>query len=60
MIWRKSTYSDGGDGNSCVEISDLHPRIFIRDSKAPDRMPLSFPRESFSAFLDGVKRVRST
>lgn len=56
MNWRKSTYSGGGDGNSCVEVADLHPRIWIRDSKDPARTPLSFPAESFVAFLDEVRR----
>ncbi|HET9380992.1 MAG TPA: DUF397 domain-containing protein [Streptomyces sp.] len=56
MNWRKSTYSSGGDGDTCVEIAALPTRIRIRDSKAPARAPLSFPRESFVAFLDGVKR----
>ncbi|MEU5364531.1 DUF397 domain-containing protein [Streptomyces sp. NPDC005925] len=60
MIWRKSTYSDGGDGDMCVEIADLPTRIAVRDSKIPARATLSFPREAFAAFLDEVKRARST
>jgi hypothetical protein len=56
LCWRKSTYSSGGDGDTCVEIADLPTRIAVRDSKTPDRAILSFPRASFSAFLDGVKR----
>ncbi|PZT70575.1 DUF397 domain-containing protein [Streptomyces sp. SW4] len=42
--WRKSSYSGSGDGNACVEISHRHPRIAVRDSKAPARAALSFPR----------------
>lgn len=56
MRWRKSSYSDGSDGDRCIEVADLHPRIWIRDSKDPARTPLSFPRESFVAFLEEVKR----
>ncbi|WP_185806577.1 DUF397 domain-containing protein, partial [Streptomyces sp. RP5T] len=27
MNWRKSSYSDGGDGNTCVEIAPLPDHI---------------------------------
>ncbi|MFJ9179888.1 DUF397 domain-containing protein [Streptomyces sp. NPDC102360] len=49
--WRKSSYSGGGDGNNCVEIADLHPRVAIRDSKAPTRGALTFPAPAFTAFV---------
>ncbi|MFF3894421.1 DUF397 domain-containing protein [Streptomyces sp. NPDC001812] len=58
MRWRKSTYSGGGDGDTCVEIAEAHPRIAIRDSKAPARATLSFPARSFRAFIESVKRSR--
>ncbi|MFE0418541.1 DUF397 domain-containing protein [Streptomyces tendae] len=51
MNWRKSTYSGGGEGNTCVEIAELATRIANRDSKAPTRARLSVP-----AFVEGVKR----
>ncbi|MEU1478790.1 DUF397 domain-containing protein [Streptomyces sp. NPDC005760] len=25
MHWRKSSYSGGGDSDTCVEIADVHP-----------------------------------
>lgn len=56
MNWRKSTYSDGGDGDTCVEIAELPDRIAIRDSKAPTRAALSIPTPSFTAFVEAVKR----
>ncbi|MCT7351233.1 DUF397 domain-containing protein [Streptomyces sp. 15-116A] len=56
MNWRKSTYSDGGDGDTCVEIAELPGRIAIRDSKAPTRAALSFPASSFVDFIEDVKR----
>jgi hypothetical protein len=43
MHWRKSSYSGGGDGDTCVEIAALPTRISVRDSKAPARAALSFP-----------------
>ncbi|MEU3198562.1 DUF397 domain-containing protein [Streptomyces sp. NPDC006996] len=57
--WRKSSYSGGGEGNDCVEIADLGPRIAIRDSKSPSRTPLSLPAPAFTAFLHALKHLRS-
>nr|BFD83629.1 DUF397 domain-containing protein [Streptomyces sp. Xyl84] len=56
LRWRKSTYSGGGDGDTCVEIAALPTRIAIRDSKAPTRATLSVPEPSFAAFIEAVKR----
>jgi uncharacterized protein DUF397 len=54
-VWRKSSYSDGGD-NNCVEVADGHPGIVpVRDSKTPASRPLVFSALSWSAFLEGVK-----
>ena len=55
MNWRKSSYSDGGDGNTCVEIADVHPRIAVRDSKAPARATLTFPGPAFTALVEHLK-----
>lgn len=55
MNWRKSTYSDGGDGNTCVEIAELPTRIAVRDSKAPTRATLTFPAPAFVAFVGHLK-----
>ena len=55
MNWRKSTYSSGGDGDTCVEIAPLPTRIAIRDSKAPTRATLSFPTPAFAALIDHLK-----
>jgi hypothetical protein len=48
--WKKSSHSGGGDGNACVEIAHRHPRIAVRDSKAPERAVLTFPLAAFTAF----------
>ena len=58
MNWRKSTYSDGGEGDTCVEIATLPARIAVRDSKAPARATLSFPAPAFTAFIDHLKKER--
>ncbi|WP_454367876.1 DUF397 domain-containing protein [Streptomyces ambofaciens] len=54
--WRKSSYSGGGDGDTCVEIAESVTHIAIRDSKAPTRATLSVPAPPFTAFVEGVKR----
>lgn len=56
MSWRKSTYSGGGDGDACVEISESRTHISIRDSKEPARATLTVPARSFVAFTEALKR----
>ncbi|MEY9992420.1 hypothetical protein ABIE67_004452 [Streptomyces sp. V4I8] len=54
-VWRKSSYSAGGD-NDCVEIADGYPAVVpVRDSKTPTTRPLIFSASSWSAFTVGVK-----
>ncbi|MFF4470989.1 DUF397 domain-containing protein [Streptomyces sp. NPDC001599] len=53
--WRKSSYSGGGDGNNCVEVSTSTTHVAVRDSKAPARAILAFPAETFTSFLDALK-----
>lgn len=56
VVWRKSSYSEGG-ANDCLEVSDDHPGIVpVRDSKRPDDGTLTFSASSWSAFMAGVKR----
>ncbi|MFJ8821711.1 DUF397 domain-containing protein [Streptomyces sp. NPDC102467] len=54
-LWRKSSYSGGGDGNNCVEIAALPTHIGIRDSKTPARATLTVAPTAFTPFLDGLK-----
>ncbi len=53
--WRKSSYSDGGDGNDCVEIAHSPTHTAIRDSKTPARATLAFPTEAFTPFITALK-----
>ncbi|MFE1045090.1 DUF397 domain-containing protein [Streptomyces olivaceus] len=55
LCWRKSSFSGGGDGNTCVEIARLHTRIAIRDSKDPSRGTLTVPADSFTALLQSLR-----
>ncbi|GHI92208.1 DUF397 domain-containing protein [Streptomyces olivaceus] len=59
-IWRKSSYSGGGDGNNCVEIASRPDHVRIRDSKVPARTTLTFPPAAFTTFLDALKPAHST
>lgn len=54
-VWRKSSYSDGGQTN-CLEVSDDHPgTVPVRDSKLPHSPILVFGAGSWGAFLASVK-----
>ncbi|GHE39530.1 DUF397 domain-containing protein [Streptomyces capitiformicae] len=54
-VWRKSSYSEGGD-NDCVEVADGQPGIVpVRDSKVPDGRALLVSAASWSAFVRSVK-----
>ncbi|WP_043685988.1 DUF397 domain-containing protein [Streptomyces xylophagus] len=34
--WQKSTFSDGGDGNTCVELAATPTTLHLRESDTPD------------------------
>ncbi|MFF8947313.1 DUF397 domain-containing protein [Streptomyces sp. NPDC014940] len=54
-IWKKSSFSGGGEGNDCVEIAEGPTHIRVRDSKAPDRAILTFTAQAFTPFVDALK-----
>ena len=33
--WQKSSYSDGGDGNDCLELASTPTALHLRESDAP-------------------------
>jgi hypothetical protein len=50
--WFKSSYSDGPDGNSCVEIAIAPHTIHVRDSKHATQGPrLALTPEAWSDFV---------
>ncbi|WP_332836370.1 DUF397 domain-containing protein [Streptomyces odonnellii] len=54
-VWRKSSYSDNGDG-ACLEVSDGHVAgVPVRDSKAPHGPAIVFPVRDWSVFVGAVK-----
>ncbi|MFD7711557.1 DUF397 domain-containing protein [Streptomyces sp. NPDC059786] len=54
-IWRKSSYSGPGDGDSCVEIANRRTHIAVRDSKDPAVGLLALPPGSFAYFIEALK-----
>jgi Domain of unknown function (DUF397) len=53
--WRKSSYSDGGQGN-CVEVaSNFSAAVPVRDSKTPHGAALVVPVASWTAFVAALK-----
>ena len=53
LTWRKSTYS-GGNGGQCVEVA-ADDRVFVRDSKNPDRGRLGFSAQTWREFAARIK-----
>jgi Domain of unknown function (DUF397) len=49
--WRKSTRCGS---SACVEVAVVDGGVLVRDSKNPDRAPLTFTREEWTAFVEGV------
>jgi hypothetical protein len=51
LAWFKSSYSDGPDGNSCVEVAIAPRTIHVRDSKNPGGPQLALPPDAWTGFL---------
>jgi hypothetical protein len=49
-VWRKSTYSNGNNGE-CVEVALDTEVVGVRDSKAPASGELTVPAAAWAAFL---------
>jgi hypothetical protein len=57
VVWRKSSYSDGGASN-CVEVADGYPGLVpVRDSKAPQGPALVLSAGAWAPFVGAVKNV---
>lgn len=50
--WRKSTRSTSG---ACVEIAPYQEMILMRDSKDPGGPVLTFGRDAFATFIEGIQ-----
>ncbi|MFE5403549.1 DUF397 domain-containing protein [Streptomyces sp. NPDC056580] len=49
--WFKSSYSDGPDGDSCVEIAIAPRTVHVRDSKDAQGPRLAFAPAAWSRFV---------
>ncbi|MEU6354073.1 DUF397 domain-containing protein [Streptomyces sp. NPDC047072] len=50
--WFKSSYSDGPDGDSCVEVATTSVTVHVRDSKYRDAGPrLALAPEAWAGFV---------
>jgi hypothetical protein len=57
--WRKSSYSDNSNPDSCIEVADDFPGLVpVRDSKDPQGPALVFPAAAWAAFVADVKADR--
>lgn len=55
LVWFKSSYSDGPDGNSCVEIAIVPRTVHVRDSKHTAGPRLALAPEAWSDFVASVR-----
>ncbi|MFI1157344.1 DUF397 domain-containing protein [Streptomyces sioyaensis] len=51
LVWIKSSYSDQGNGNECIEVATTPDTIRIRDSKNPHGPQLRVQPATWTAFL---------
>ncbi|MGW2705248.1 DUF397 domain-containing protein [Streptomyces sp. NPDC001340] len=52
LAWFKSSYSDGNEGDSCVEIATTPGTIHVRDSKYRDTSPrLALAPQAWAGFV---------
>ncbi|MFI2642737.1 DUF397 domain-containing protein [Streptomyces sp. NPDC018610] len=49
--WSKSSYSDGPDGNSCVEVAMASRTVHVRDSKHTEGPRLALTPAAWADFL---------
>ncbi|MFD5648487.1 DUF397 domain-containing protein [Streptomyces sp. NPDC127039] len=51
LVWFKSSYSGGNDGNSCVELALTPGTIHVRDSKHTEGPRLTLTPGAWSDFV---------
>ncbi|GKQ35765.1 DUF397 domain-containing protein [Streptomyces sp. A012304] len=52
LAWFKSSYSDGNEGDSCVEVAIAPRTVHVRDSKHRDASPrLALAPEAWADFV---------
>ena len=51
LVWFKSCYSDGPEGDSCVEIATAPGTVHVRDSKDKDGPRLVLSPAAWAEFV---------
>ncbi|MBL3665701.1 DUF397 domain-containing protein [Streptomyces sp. M2CJ-2] len=51
LVWFKSSYSSGSEGDSCVEIATAPDTVHVRDSKDVDGGRLAFSPAAWADFV---------
>ncbi|CAM5744249.1 DUF397 domain-containing protein [Streptomyces hirsutus] len=51
LAWFKSSYSDGNEGDSCVEIATAPGTVHVRDSKDVEGGRLAFAPAAWADFV---------
>ncbi|MEV5316650.1 DUF397 domain-containing protein [Streptomyces sp. NPDC052687] len=52
LAWFKSSYSDGNEGDSCVEVATTPGVVHVRDSKFEDAGPrFAVASETWAGFI---------
>ncbi|WP_078948035.1 DUF397 domain-containing protein [Streptomyces griseus] len=54
LAWFKSSYSDGPDGDSCVEVATTPTTIHVRDSKHLTGPRLALAPSSWAGFVSSL------
>ncbi|WP_046779329.1 DUF397 domain-containing protein [Streptomyces yangpuensis] len=57
LDWFKSSYSDGSEGDSCVEVAATPHAVLVRDSKDTARAHLAFGRPAWEGFVAQASEV---
>ncbi|WP_405840739.1 DUF397 domain-containing protein [Streptomyces sp. NBC_01518] len=52
--WQKSTFSDGGDGNTCIELAATPTALHLRESDSPHTQ-LTTTTPPLAHLIRGVK-----
>lgn len=55
--WIRSTFCAD---HACVEVAHSGNQVMLRDSKAPDQVPLRFSADEWETFLDAISRREIT
>ncbi|MER5729636.1 DUF397 domain-containing protein [Streptomyces sp. NPDC002138] len=56
LHWFKSSYSDGSEGDSCVEVAATPATVHVRDSKDTRIPHLAFTPHAWAGFVTHTGR----